>query len=49
MTHSSWVEHISFPAQMQDHFISSGKRSERNTLINHFLALSVLVSHVSVL
>ena len=32
MTHSSRVKHISFPAQMQDHFTSSGKRSERNTL-----------------
>ena len=33
-------ETLSFPAQMQDHFISSGKRSERNNLINYVFALS---------
>jgi len=29
------MEHINFPAQTQDHFISSGKRSERRTWINY--------------
>ena len=35
-THSYSVQLISFPTQMQDHFIASGKRSERNTLLNSF-------------
>lgn len=35
MTRSYGMEHINFPAQTQDHFISSGKRSERRTLINY--------------
>ena len=28
------MQHISFPAHVQDHFSASGKRSERNTLID---------------
>ena len=36
MTHSSRVKHISFPDQRRDHFTSSDKRSERNTLIKKF-------------
>ena len=38
------VTHISFPAQMQSQFISSGKGAERSTLINYFCALSKLLS-----
>ena len=36
MTHSSGVKHISYPAQMRDHFTSSGKGSERDTLFYSF-------------
>ena len=39
------VQHTSFPTQMQDHFISSGKRSERNSLFSSsFFALREFLS-----